>query len=190
MCASRIYLSSPHMGGEELDLVKEAFATNWIAPLGPHVDAFEDEIARAVGVAHAAALSSGTAALHLAMRLLGVGSRIKDLVIVAGQNFAPSDIESAAAEVACNVYYRRMFDQPKPKWVYDRDLAMPTPPTAPIYSLDRYWPGAVRIDYQSGPQDFVGIYVQSQYISPTGMFKNRRVSNFGVVRIEPSRANK
>src|SRR5215213_5491775 len=68
----RIYLSPPHMGGEELELVQEAFATNWIAPLGPHVDAFEREVASYVGVPHAAALSSGTAALHLALRLLGV----------------------------------------------------------------------------------------------------------------------
>lgn len=72
MPASRIYLSSPHIGGDELELVKEAFATNWIAPLGPHVDAFEREFATAVGSPHAAALSSGTAALHLALRLSGV----------------------------------------------------------------------------------------------------------------------
>lgn len=69
----RIYLSSPHMGPDELGLVQEAFATNWIAPLGPHVDAFERELAARVGSSHAAALSSGTAALHLAMRWLGVG---------------------------------------------------------------------------------------------------------------------
>jgi len=62
------------MGGDEFELVKEAFATNWIAPLGPHVDAFEREFAAAVGSAHAAALSSGTAALHLALRLVGVGA--------------------------------------------------------------------------------------------------------------------
>jgi pyridoxal phosphate-dependent aminotransferase EpsN len=68
----RIYLSSPHMGDEELELVKEAFATNWIAPLGPHVDAFETEVAAFAGVAHAAALSSGTAAIHLGLRLLGL----------------------------------------------------------------------------------------------------------------------
>lgn len=60
------------MGGDELELVKEAFATNWIAPLGPHVDAFEREFATEVGSPHAAALSSGTAALHLALRLSGV----------------------------------------------------------------------------------------------------------------------
>ena len=68
----RVYLSPPHIGAEELELVKEAFASNWIAPLGPHVDAFEHEVADYVGVRHAAALSSGTAALHLALRILGV----------------------------------------------------------------------------------------------------------------------
>ena len=69
---SRIYLSSPHMSGRELEYVQDAFATNWIAPLGPHVDAFEREFASLVGSPHAAALASGTAALHLAMRLIGL----------------------------------------------------------------------------------------------------------------------
>lgn len=70
---NRVYLSPPHMSGRELDFVRDAFESNWIAPLGPHVDAFEREFAGAVGVAHAAALSSGTAAIHLALLLLGVG---------------------------------------------------------------------------------------------------------------------
>ena len=69
---TRLYLSPPHMSGGELPLVEEAFRSNWIAPLGPHVDALEREFASAVGVGHAAALSSGTAALHLAVRLAGV----------------------------------------------------------------------------------------------------------------------
>jgi pyridoxal phosphate-dependent aminotransferase EpsN len=68
----RIYLSPPHMSGAELELVKQVFASNWIAPLGPEVDAFEREVAAYTGVAHAAALSSGTAAIHLALRLVGV----------------------------------------------------------------------------------------------------------------------
>src|SRR5437762_12601062 len=68
----RIYLSPPHMSGEELEFVKHAFASNWIAPLGPQVDAFETEMAEYVGVSHAAALVSGTAAIHLALRLVGV----------------------------------------------------------------------------------------------------------------------
>jgi dTDP-4-amino-4,6-dideoxygalactose transaminase len=68
-----ILLSSPHMGEHELEYVKEAFTTNWIAPLGPNVDAFEAELASKVGIAHAAAVSSGTAAIHLALILLGIG---------------------------------------------------------------------------------------------------------------------
>jgi hypothetical protein len=92
--------------------------------------------------------------------------------------------------IACNVYYRRMFDTPQAAWIYDRALALPVPPAIPQFSLDRYYPGSVRVDYQSGPQDFVGVYVQSQYKSPTGMFGARKVRNFGVVRIEPVRANK
>jgi pyridoxal phosphate-dependent aminotransferase EpsN len=67
----RIYLSPPHLGDDERLLLTEAFDSNWIAPLGPHVDAFEAEFAAAVGARHAAALSSGTAALHLALRLVG-----------------------------------------------------------------------------------------------------------------------
>lgn len=74
MSGKRLYLSPPHLSGEEQALVADAFASNWIAPLGPHVDAFEKEMREYVGVGHAAALSSGTAALHLAMRLLGVGA--------------------------------------------------------------------------------------------------------------------
>jgi dTDP-4-amino-4,6-dideoxygalactose transaminase len=69
---ARVYLSSPHLGSSEFDFVREAFATNWIAPLGPHVDGFERELCGRVGSRHAAALSSGTAALHLALKLVGV----------------------------------------------------------------------------------------------------------------------
>lgn len=67
-----ILLSAPHMGETEQQLVAEAFATNWIAPVGPHVDGFEKELAETVDVAGAVALSSGTAAIHLALRLLGI----------------------------------------------------------------------------------------------------------------------
>ena len=67
-----ILLSTPHMGEQELEFVKEAFETNWIAPVGPHLDAFEPEFCQVIGVRHAAAVSSGTAALHLALRLIGV----------------------------------------------------------------------------------------------------------------------
>jgi dTDP-4-amino-4,6-dideoxygalactose transaminase len=83
-----IYLSPPHMSGLERDFVADAFATNWIAPLGPHVDAFEREFAALVGAKHAAALVSGTAALHLALLLLGVGPG--DEVLASTFTFAAS----------------------------------------------------------------------------------------------------
>lgn len=70
----KIWLSSPHIGEKELEYVKNAFETNWIAPLGPHVDAFEQSIQDFTACGHAAALSSGTAALHLALVLLGIQS--------------------------------------------------------------------------------------------------------------------
>ena len=70
--SQRIWLSSPHLGDEEAAFVEEAFKTNWIAPLGPHVNAFEAELASHVGVGYAAAVSSGTAAIHLGLLLLGV----------------------------------------------------------------------------------------------------------------------
>ncbi len=71
----KIYLSSPHMSeeGYELEYIQEAFDTNWIAPLGPNVDGFEQEFAAKVGAKHAAALSSGTAAIHMALKAAGVG---------------------------------------------------------------------------------------------------------------------
>jgi dTDP-4-amino-4,6-dideoxygalactose transaminase len=70
---ARLFLSPPDVGDDERALLLDAFDSNWIAPLGPHVDAFEREFAEAVGVGHAVALSSGTAALHLALIVLGVG---------------------------------------------------------------------------------------------------------------------
>ena len=85
---NRIYLSPPHMSGREQEFVNDAFTSNWIAPLGPHVDAFEKEFAEIVGVSNAAALSSGTAALHLALRIIGV--RTGDEVLCSSLTFSAS----------------------------------------------------------------------------------------------------
>jgi dTDP-4-amino-4,6-dideoxygalactose transaminase len=83
-----ILLSTPHLSEFEQDYVAEAFRTNWIAPLGPNVDAFEQELAAKIGVRHAAALSSGTAAIHLGLRVLGVGQG--DEVFCSSFTFAAS----------------------------------------------------------------------------------------------------
>ena len=84
----RIYLSSPHMGGGEMALIQEAFDTNWIAPLGPHVEAFERECAPVAGMHAGLALSSGTAALVLAARLIGIGQG--DVVFCSSLTFIAS----------------------------------------------------------------------------------------------------
>ena len=84
----RIFLSSPHMSGLEESAIANAFATNWVAPLGPHVDAFEQEFCGLVGASAGVALSSGTAALHLALIVAGV--RPDDEVVVSTLTFAAS----------------------------------------------------------------------------------------------------
>ena len=71
---TRLFLSSPHMGGDELALIGDVFASNWIAPTGPMVTEFEHRLSELTGIEHVAALSSGTAALHLALRLSGIGA--------------------------------------------------------------------------------------------------------------------
>lgn len=86
----RIYLSSPHMSDEgyEMQYIQEAFDTNWIAPLGKNVDEFEKELAAKVGIGHAAALASGTAAIHMALKAASVGEG--DIVFCQDLTFAAS----------------------------------------------------------------------------------------------------
>ncbi|MDB6171529.1 MAG: DegT/DnrJ/EryC1/StrS aminotransferase [Chthoniobacteraceae bacterium] len=111
----RIWISPPHMGVKELQLVQEAFESNWIAPLGPHVDAFEQEVSELVGVSHAAALSSGTAAIHLALKLLGV--RRGDDVFCSTLTFAAS-ANPILYEGARPVF----IDSEEKTWNMDSDL--------------------------------------------------------------------
>jgi dTDP-4-amino-4,6-dideoxygalactose transaminase len=108
----RIYLSPPDTGAAERELLLDAFDSNWIAPLGPHVDAFEREFAAVVGVPHAVALSSGTAALHLALHTLGVG---------AGQEVITSTMTFAAtANAITYVGARPVFvDVSRDTWTID-----------------------------------------------------------------------
>ena len=108
----RIYLSSPTMHGEEQAFINEAFATNWVAPLGPNVNALEQEMTAYMGGGHACALSAGTAAIHLALRILGIGQG--DVV------FAPS----LTFDATCNpIVYEKgtpvFIDSEKDTWNMD-----------------------------------------------------------------------
>ena len=112
---NRTYLSPPHMSGEELELIQQAFASNWIAPLGPHVDGFESELAAKVGVDHACALSSGTGGLHLALLNLGVGAG--DEILTSTLTF------SATANAITYVGARPVFiDSDDRSWNIDPNL--------------------------------------------------------------------
>lgn len=82
----KIYLSSPTMNGHEMQFIEEAFETNWVAPLGKNVDEFEKEMADYVGTNYAAAMSAGTAALHLAVKLAGI--KPGDVVLSSALTFA------------------------------------------------------------------------------------------------------
>ncbi|MBP9795885.1 MAG: DegT/DnrJ/EryC1/StrS family aminotransferase [Chitinophagales bacterium] len=83
---NRIYLSPPHMSGKEIEFVQDAFKSNWIAPLGPYVNKFEKDIESYLGTNHCAVLSSGTAAIHLALILSGV--KANDFVICPSFTFS------------------------------------------------------------------------------------------------------
>ena len=111
----RIYLSPPHVSADERVLLLDAFDSNWIAPLGPHVDAFERELADVVGVPYAAALSSGTAALHLALLLLGVGPG--DEVITSTLTFAAT-ANAITYQCAIPVF----VDSTRDTWTMDPEL--------------------------------------------------------------------
>jgi len=111
----KIWLSSPHMGESEFLFVKEAFDTNWIAPLGPHVDNFEKELSAAVGVKETAVLSSGTAAIHLALIILGI--QRDDEVICSSLTFSAS-----ANPIVYQGAIPIFIDSEKETWNMDPDL--------------------------------------------------------------------
>ena len=115
MGKSKIWLSSPHIGKNELNYVNEAFATNWIAPLGPHVNAFEQALQVETKSSHAAALSSGTSALHLALILLGV--KAGDIIFCQSMTFSAS-ANPIAYQGAIPVF----IDSEKDTWNMDPTL--------------------------------------------------------------------
>lgn len=115
--ADRILLSPPDVGPRERELLLAAFDSGWIAPVGPDLDAFEVELAAVTGRVHAVGLASGTAALHLALRVLGVGS--DDEVLVPTLTFA------ATANAVTYVGATPVFVDVDPRdWTLDVDLVV------------------------------------------------------------------
>lgn len=111
----KIWMSSPHMSGNELKFINEAFDTNWIAPLGPNVDGFENDLKNFLDVKNAAALSSGTAALHLALILSGITK--DDEVPVSSFTFSAS-VNPIVYQCARPIF----IDSEKDTWNMDPQL--------------------------------------------------------------------
>ena len=116
---SRIYLSAPHLGTHEESYVRQAFATNWVSTVGPNIEAFEQAFSQLVGGLPCVALSSGTAAIHLGLKLLGVGAG--DDVICSSLTF------SASANPIVYEGARPVFvDSDRATWNIDPDLLAET----------------------------------------------------------------
>lgn len=115
MKRERIYLSPPHMGGEEFKNVRETFDSNWIAPVGPQIDRFEKDLQNYLSISNCVALTSGTAAIHLALIILGVGK--EDEVICSSFTFAGS-CNPIVYQGATPVF----IDSEKQTWNMDSDL--------------------------------------------------------------------
>jgi dTDP-4-amino-4,6-dideoxygalactose transaminase len=145
---TRVYLSPPHMGDAERELLLEAFDSNWIAPLGPHVDAFERELAAVSGMQHAAALSSGTAGLHLALEILGIGHG--DEVLVSTLTFAAS--ANAIRYVGATPVF---IDCNAATWTMDPDLL--DEELAACVERGRLPKAVIRVDLYGQPCDYARI---------------------------------
>ncbi len=187
----RVYLSPPHLGDQEWEFIKDALDSNWIAPLGPHVDAFEKEIAAYVDIENAVALSSGTAALHLALKLCNIkpGDRVfcSDLTFVSCANvilyenaipvFIDSDWESWTM---CPKALQQAFDAAEkqnqlPKAVIVTDL----------YGQSADYDALTSIcDHYNVP------IIEDAAEAVGGVYKNKKCGNFGKMAVLSFNGNK
>jgi len=180
-----IFLSPPHMSGLELDFIKEVFATNYIAPLGPMVDAFEGEFSKKTSMPYSLAVSSGTAALHLALRVIGVGPG--DEVMASSLTFIGSitpivfqgarpvfidsdydswnmDVDLLAEEIDASVKRGRLPRAVVPTDIYgqcadmDRILEVCKPYGIPVVSDSAESLGALYKDRSAGAKSKVAIF--------------------------------
>lgn len=183
----RIYMASPTMHGEEQKFVQEAFDTNWIAPLGPNVNHFEEEMEACTGISHCTALSAGTAALHLAMKLLGV--KDGDTVICPSLTFVAT-ANSAAYERAKIVF----VDAEPDTWnlspeALERALKA-HPETKAVITVDLYGTPAKMDEIVSICSKYNVPLVEDAAESLGSYYKGKQTGNFGVMAAFSFNGNK
>jgi dTDP-4-amino-4,6-dideoxygalactose transaminase len=187
----RIYLSPPHLDGREKALMIEAYESNWITTLGPHVESFEREICQKIGIGHAVALSSGTAALHLSMILLGV--QRGDEVICSDLTFAAT----ANAIAYCGA--KPVFiDSNRSTWNMDPDLLGDE--VAACAKNGRLPKAAIIVDLYGQCADYDAILeVCSKYDVPIiedaaealgAVYKGKAAGKFGIMGVLSFNGNK
>ncbi|MCR4990821.1 MAG: aminotransferase class I/II-fold pyridoxal phosphate-dependent enzyme [Lachnospiraceae bacterium] len=184
----RIYLSSPTMHDEEQLLVKEAFDTNWIAPLGPHVDAFEKEISEYMGEGmHAAALSAGTAAIHMALKCLGI--KRGDIVFAPSLTFSAS-VNPVVYEGAVPVF----IDSEKDTWNMDPEALKKAfekyPHPAAVIVVHLYGTPAKLDEIKKICDEHDVPIVEDAAESLSSTYKGRQTGTFGKIGIISFNGNK
>jgi dTDP-4-amino-4,6-dideoxygalactose transaminase len=187
----RIYLSAPDIGNKERQFVEEAFDTNWVAPLGPNVDAFEEEISDYIGNVSCALLSSGTAAIHLALRILGIQQN--DEVICQSFTFCGS-VNPVLYEKAIPVFIDseintwNMDPQLLEDCIQDR-LSTGKKPKAIIY-VHLYGMPALADEILSVAGKYEIPVIEDAAEALGAKYKEKRVGNFGSISILSFNGNK
>jgi dTDP-4-amino-4,6-dideoxygalactose transaminase len=187
----RIWLSPPHLCGKEQEFVNEAFASNWIAPLGPHVDAFERELAAYVGVNHAAALSSGTAAIHLALLTLNI--KPGDRVICSSFTFAGSCNPIAyCGAVPVFVDSEEETWNMSPKMLQDalETLRKEGTPAKAVILVELYGVPAQMEEIQNVCRDFRVPIIEDAAEALGSTYKGQQLGSFGAIGILSFNGNK
>lgn len=183
----RIYLSSPTIHEEEKQYVQEAFVTNWVAPLGPNVNSFEQEIARCTGSGHAAAVSSGTAAIHLAIKLAGI--KAGDTIFVPSLTFIAS-CSPAIYEGAIPVF----IDSERETWNMSPDALRKAfekyPNTKVVVMVHLYGTPSKIDEIMSICKEHNAILIEDAAESLGALYKGRMAGTFGKYGIYSFNGNK
>ena len=186
MSSKKIYLSPPHMHGDELEYINNAYKTNWIAPQGPDIDLFENDVSNYLSLNHGCALSSGTAALHLALKVLNIDE--KDKIICPSLTFAAT-ANSIMYERAIPVF----IDVNPNNWTIDIESLE--------HALIKYKPKAlITVDLYGESCDYENIlYLCKKYGTLIiedaaealgSKYKDQKVGSFGLLNILSFNGNK
>jgi dTDP-4-amino-4,6-dideoxygalactose transaminase len=187
MNKKKIYLASPTMNGHEMEFIQEAFDTNWIAPLGPNVNGFEKELSVYVGTSHAAALSSGTAAIQLALKAVGIERG--DIVFCSSLTFSAS-CNPITYEGGVPVF----IDSERDTWNMDpaalRKAFVKYPGVKAVIVVNLYGIPAKLDEISAICEEYNAVLIEDAAESLGAVFKGKQTGTFGKFGIYSFNGNK